>query len=136
MPLHKWMRLRKCSYLFSMSTKAITLQISLFSMPTAHKPRIVLDPQALKAIQIWSTVEDKDPGDLISELILEHMPSRVQDALGLDQSTATKTKTLKPTEPPKPAATNKRETDTKCHLETEMLECEPEPKKPPKNKHV
>ena len=102
-------------------------------MPTVRKPRIVLDPQALKAITVWSTIDDKDPGDLISKLIIEHMPPRVQDALGLDQSMATKTKTLKPNEPPKPAATNKPETETKCHLETEMLECEPEPKKPRKN---
>jgi hypothetical protein len=102
-------------------------------MSTVRKPRIALDTQALKAIKIWSTIEDKDPGDLISKLILEHMPPRVQDALGLDQSMATKTKTLKPTEPPKPAATNKPETETKCHLETEMLECEPEPKEPRKN---
>ena len=112
---------------------ALTLQISLPFMPTVREPIIVLDPQALKAITIWSTIEDKDPGDLISKLILEHMPPRVQDALGLDQNMATKTKTLKPTEPPKPAATNKPETETKCHLETEMLECEPEPKKPRKN---
>jgi hypothetical protein len=102
-------------------------------MPTVRKSRIVLDPQALKAIKIWSTIEDKDTGDLISKLILEHMPPMVQDALGMDQNMATKTKTLKPTEPLKPAATNKPETDTKCHLETEMLECEPEPKKPRKN---
>ena len=113
--------------------KAITLQVHLLSMPTVRKPGIELDPQALKAITIWSTIEDRDPGDLISELILEHMPPRVQDALGFDQNTDTRTKTLKPTEPPKPAATNKPETDTKCHLETEMLECEPEPKKPRKN---
>jgi hypothetical protein len=102
-------------------------------MPTIRKPGIELDPQALKAITIWSTIEDRDPGDLISELVLEHMPPRVQDALGLDQNMATRTKTLKPTEPQNPAATNKPETDTKCHLETEMLECEPEPKKPRKN---
>jgi hypothetical protein len=102
-------------------------------MPTVHEPRIVLDPQALKAITIWSTIEDKAPGELISELILEHMPPRVQDALGLDQDIATRIKTLKPTEPPKPATTNEPQTETRCHLETEMLECEPEPKKPPKN---
>jgi hypothetical protein len=102
-------------------------------MQTVSKQRIVLNPQALKAITIWSTIEGKDPGDLISELILEHLPSRVQDALGLDKNVATKTKTLKPTEPPKPPATNEPQTETRCHLETEMLECEPEPKKPRKN---
>jgi hypothetical protein len=102
-------------------------------MSTVRKPGIVLDSQALKAITIWSTMEDKDPGDLISELILEHMPPRVQDALGLDQNMATRTKTLKPTEPPKPATTNEPQAETRCHLETEMLECEPEPKKPRKN---
>lgn len=102
-------------------------------MTAVREPGIVLDSQALKAITIWSTIEDKDPGDLISELILEHMPPRVQDALGLDQSMATRTKTLKPTEPQRPAATNKPETETKCHLETEMLVCEPEPEKPRKN---
>jgi len=102
-------------------------------MPTLHEPRIVLEPQALKAITIWSTLEDKKPGDLISELILEHMPPRVQDALGLDQNMATKIKTLKPTAPPMPPTTNEPQTETKCHLETEMLECEPEPKNPRKN---
>ncbi len=77
-------------------------------------------------------MEDKDSGDLISELILEHMPPRVQDALGLEQNMTTRTKTLKPTEPQTPATTNEPQTETRCHLETEMLECEPEPKKAPK----
>ena len=102
-------------------------------MPTVHKPGIVLNPQALKAITIWSTMVDKDPGDLISELILEHMPPGVQDSSGLDPNMATRTKTLKPTEPQTPATTNEPQTETRCHLETEMLECEPEPKKPRKN---
>lgn len=69
----------------------------------------------------------------MSELILEHMPSSVRDALGLNRDMSTKTKTLKPTEPQRPPMTNEPQTVAKCHLETEMLECEPETKKPRKN---
>ena len=50
--------------------KAITLQISLSYMPTVREPRIELNPQALKAITIWSSIEDKDPGDLIKQIDL------------------------------------------------------------------
>ena len=65
-------------------------------MPNERKPRIALDPLALRALRVWSAIEDKDPGGLASELIMNHMPARVRDALrDLDP---------KPSEPPRVAA--------------------------------
>jgi hypothetical protein len=75
---------------------SISLRGPLPSMPNERKPRIALNPLALRALKIWSAIEDKDPGDLASELIMNHMPARVRDALGdLDP---------KPSEPPRRAA--------------------------------
>jgi len=47
-----------------------------------RKPRIALEPHALRALKVWSALEDKDPGDLASEVLLAHMPAKVREALG------------------------------------------------------
>jgi hypothetical protein len=47
-----------------------------------RKPRIALEPHALRALKVWSALEDKDPGDLAGEIILAHMPMKVREALG------------------------------------------------------
>ncbi|MCX6678366.1 MAG: hypothetical protein NTU95_10565 [Methanothrix sp.] len=33
-------------------------------------------------MEIWSAIEDKDPGGFASELIMNHMPAKVRDAFG------------------------------------------------------
>lgn len=65
-------------------------------MPTDRKPRIALEPHALRALRTWAAIEDKDPGGLVSNLILDHMPVRVRDAL--------RENSPKPSEPPRVAA--------------------------------
>ena len=46
-----------------------------------RKPRIAISPNALRALKVWSALEDKDPGALASELILAHMPARVRSVI-------------------------------------------------------
>ena len=46
-----------------------------------RKPRIAISPHALRALKVWSALEDMDPGALASELILAHMPAGVRSAI-------------------------------------------------------
>lgn len=66
------------------SCEATTKDIFLSSLhpPMSRKPRIALDPPALHALKVWAALEDQDPGSLISDLILNHMPARVREVLG------------------------------------------------------
>lgn len=50
-------------------------------MPTDRKPRIAITPDALRALKVWAALEDEDPGDLATRLILNHIPARVRDVL-------------------------------------------------------
>jgi len=50
-------------------------------MTQDRKPRIALDPQALRALRMWAAMEDQDPGDLAGRIILTQMPSKLKDLL-------------------------------------------------------
>ncbi len=46
-----------------------------------QKPRIVIDPHALQALSVWAALEHKEPGSLLSDIILKSMPSEVKEVL-------------------------------------------------------
>lgn len=46
-----------------------------------RKPRIAISPQAYKALKVWAALEDKDPGDMTSYIILANMPAKVKEFL-------------------------------------------------------
>ena len=51
-----------------------------------QKPRIVIDPHALQALRVWAALEHKEPGGLLSDIILKSMPSEVKEVLELKES--------------------------------------------------
>lgn len=57
----------------------IALRTILTPMP--EKPQIVIDPHALQALRIWADLENKEPGSLLSDIILKSMPSEVKEVL-------------------------------------------------------
>jgi hypothetical protein len=77
-------------------------------MSPQRKPRIALEPHALRVLRIWAAIEDKDPGGLVSELIFDHIPARVRDALGEN--------TPKPPDPPRRAAIESNRPERKKRL--------------------
>jgi hypothetical protein len=62
----------------------IALRTILPSMP--EKPQIVIDPHALQALRIWADLENKEPGSLLSDIILKSMPSEVKEVLESKES--------------------------------------------------
>lgn len=46
-----------------------------------QKPRIVIDPHALQALRVWAALEHKEPGSLLSDIILKSMPAEVKEVL-------------------------------------------------------
>lgn len=43
-----------------------------------RNPRIALEPEALRALRLWAALEDKEPSTLVSQLIMDYLPSEVK----------------------------------------------------------
>ena len=48
----------------------------------SRSPRIALDSEALRDLKLWAALVDQEPSDLLSSLILEHVPSEIRGVLG------------------------------------------------------
>ena len=43
-----------------------------------RSPRISLEPEALRALKMWAAMVNEEPSDLLSRVVMDHLPSEIK----------------------------------------------------------